>query len=84
MFVLGWVLAVPAVFVRYPEYAAPIKFLVGSIRGIFPMLIGWATVYLSRHKDSRTQLERGIVAVTIGSILFFGLALWAGLQGPEA
>lgn len=84
VFVLGWLLAVPAVFVRYPHYAIPIKILVGSIRGIFPMLLGWLTVYLAGGKSARTQLQLGIVAVSIASMLFFLLAVWAVTLGPDA
>ena len=84
VFLLGWVLALPAVFIRYPEFGLLAKVLAGSLRGSFPMLAGWTTVYLNRHKEPQTRLERAAMAVTFASIVFLVLAVWASSQGHSA
>jgi len=84
VFILGWVLAIPSVIVRYPEFSLPAKILAASLRGIFPMLIGWITVYLGRHAEPDAQLRRAGFAVLCASIVFLALAVWASTQmGPN-
>jgi hypothetical protein len=84
IFLLGWALAVPAIFVRYPEFGIVAKIFAAILRGIFPMLIGWITVYLNRTKEPENVLQRGALSVTLASIIFLALAVWASSHESPA